>query len=405
MLTTVRPLLLRLGALMCLMVAAISSPAQVFINEILFNPPGSQAGNQYVELRGPPNQVLADGTYLVAVNGDSNAIPGTLQNIIDLSARPLGGNGFLVLLQKTNSYLVNSNATVLVNTNGPGWGSGSSSSIGHRGNNGATDFPNASATFLLIQTTNPPTFHDNIDPDQTGAPHGSVWTNWNVLDSVGVLDNTGYGDMVYGKINFRRNALPGSGATASNTVVPVAFTADYVGRSSNTTGWAVNDWVAGGSLVGALPTWSLGTFGNTYPATFSGKDLNHLGNPNFGAPMYNGVVAVYPGTGLVLAEGGGMGSYGLGLNTPPGGGVTLEITADHALQISSDGGNSWNTSQTLTFNNTNRSLVFVRAPADNIIDTSPHWAAIRHRDRGQPIDKCISRIDNSMPKESEINDV
>src|ERR1041385_8280782 len=111
-----------------------SASAEVVISEILVNPPGTDAPNQYIELRGPPNQILANGTYFVAVEGDTNGNPGTIQNVFDVSGKQIGGNGFLALLQKTNTYSVNSNATILANTDkGPGFGSGSSSSINHRG--------------------------------------------------------------------------------------------------------------------------------------------------------------------------------------------------------------------------------------------------------------------------------
>jgi hypothetical protein len=125
-------------ALLCLLGSFLCpvASAQV-ISEILINPPGTDAPNEYIELRGSPNQLLPFGTYLVAVEGDTNGNAGTIQNLFDLSGKQLGGNGFLVILQKTNSYSVNSNATILVNTDkGPGFGSGSSSSIGHRGETG-----------------------------------------------------------------------------------------------------------------------------------------------------------------------------------------------------------------------------------------------------------------------------
>src|SRR2546430_16619659 len=130
-----------------LLLLGASASGQVVISEILFNPPGVDAPNQYIELRGPPNQLLANGTYFVAVEGDTNGNPGTVQNVFDLSGKQIGGNGFLVLLQKTNTYSVNSNATLLVNTGkGPGFGNGSSSSINHRGEGGQGELEHASAT-------------------------------------------------------------------------------------------------------------------------------------------------------------------------------------------------------------------------------------------------------------------
>src|SRR4051812_25052926 len=110
--------------LWCLLASAPSLRGQVVISEILVNPPGTDIPNEYIELRGPPNQILAAGTYFVAVEGDTNGNPGTIQNVFDLSGKAIGGNGYLVLLQKTNTYIVNPNATILVNTKGAGWGSG-----------------------------------------------------------------------------------------------------------------------------------------------------------------------------------------------------------------------------------------------------------------------------------------
>ena len=86
-----------LGWWMCFAcIAAAAAP--LFINEVLFNPAGTDIPNEYIELRGTPNAVLTNGTYLVAVEGDTNGNPGTLQNVFDLSGRIIGGNGFLVLL-------------------------------------------------------------------------------------------------------------------------------------------------------------------------------------------------------------------------------------------------------------------------------------------------------------------
>ena len=177
--------------------AFLAAAAPLFINEILFNPPGgTDPPNEYVELRGTPNAVLTNGTYLVAVEGDTNGNPGTIQNVFDLSGRVIGGNGFLVLLQKTNTYVVNTNATILVNTgNADGFGSGSSSSIGHRGEAGQTELEGGSFTFFLIQTTNPPAIGVDIDANNDGIPDGTDFASWTVLESVGVLDDDGLGDI------------------------------------------------------------------------------------------------------------------------------------------------------------------------------------------------------------------
>src|SRR3954452_14141844 len=89
-----------ISGLVCLLLYIPALRAQVVISEILINPPGTDAPNEYIELRGPPNQVLSSGTYFVAVEGDINGNPGVIQDVFDLSGKALGGNGFLVLLQK-----------------------------------------------------------------------------------------------------------------------------------------------------------------------------------------------------------------------------------------------------------------------------------------------------------------
>ena len=363
----------RWGWALFLAASMLAVQAQFYINEVLFNPTSTDTPNEYVELRGTPNAVFPSGSYFVTVNGDNAASPGTLQNIIDLSGRALGGNGFLVLLQRDSPYIANSNAMILANTNDPGWGSGSGSSVGHRGRGGQTDLQNASVTFFLIQTTNPPTFNDDIDAGNTGTAHGTVWDGWTVLDSVGVLGNGGAGDVAYGAINFRRNAA----ATASGTIVSVGFTPGYVGRTTNSTGAAAADWVASDNLAWNGTNCSLGTSGNTVPSGFVGQALNHLGGPNFGAAAFPGVVAVASGGSTVVVEGGATDSYRLGLNTTPSGNVTVRVWTGGLLQVSTNGA-TWTNSLALVFSNTNQSTVSVRALADNIIDTSPHWGAVYH---------------------------
>ncbi|HMC28470.1 MAG TPA: hypothetical protein VKM56_11820 [Verrucomicrobiae bacterium] len=359
-----------------LLLSLASASGQVVINEALVNPPATDAPNQYIELRGPPNQILTLGTYFVAVEGDTNGNPGTIQDVFDLSGKAIGGNGFLVLLQKTNSYVAAIGSTVLVNTGkGAGWGSGSSSSIGHRGENGQTDLEHGSFTLFLIQAPTAPAIGADIDSDNDGTPDGPVFASWTIFDSVGVLDDSGVGDIAYGAINFRRN----SAATASGVVVPVSFNPDYVGRAGNTTGSAAASWVASASLGGTAPNWTLGSSGNTVPATAGGVALNHIGAPNFGAAALPGVMAIQSGGSTDVLEGDGTDSYTLMLNTAPTGPVTVQIDAPGQLQISTDGGASFGASRTVVLNSSVGQTVTVRALADDVIDTSPHVLAIQHR--------------------------
>jgi Calx-beta domain/FG-GAP-like repeat/RTX calcium-binding nonapeptide repeat (4 copies) len=255
-------------------------PQPILINEILFS---TSANNEYIELRGTPGAILAAGTYLVAVEGDSGTSnPGDIQNIFNLSGKQFGSNGFLVLLQKGNSYSTKPGANVLTNAgSGTGWGNGGSSSIGHSGDSGTTtNIENGSVSFLLIQSTTAPTLSNDIDSDNDGVANGTVYSNWTVLDSVAALDG-GTTDIAYSPIVFKNNA---QGTVPTNaTAVDTSFIAGYVGRSSDTTGSTVSDWVA--SLTsGTGSNLTLGNVPDTSPKNFAGQPLNHIGDTNFVPP-------------------------------------------------------------------------------------------------------------------------
>ncbi len=251
--------------------------AQPYINEVLFNPPGTDAPNEYVELRGTASATIAAGTYLVGVEGDSGGGPGDVQTIFNLGGLTFGSNGFLVLLQNGNTYTTNGSATTLTSS-ATGWSGFAFFSADAAG----TDIENASVTFLLITTGTTPTLSDDIDSDNNGTPDGAVFAGWTVLDSVSVLDN-GVSDAGYGAIVFSEGGgglIPG-GSVLVNTG---ANTANYVGRTSDTTGSAATDWVAAG-ITGTAPNFST-TIGQTFPTEFENQPLDHLGSTNFvGVPV------------------------------------------------------------------------------------------------------------------------
>jgi predicted extracellular nuclease len=282
-----RAVRLRAALLACLAVLLLSPTlaawagvgAAVQINEILFNPTGIDGPNEYIELRGAPNASLS-GLYLVGIEGDTAFNQGDVQDIFDLNGRVLGTNGYVVFRQKGSQYVAAAGAQVYTNSGtGNGWGSGASSDIGHSADADVTDIENASVTFFLIQAATAPTLTDDIDSDNNGTPDGSVYAGWTILDSVSVLDNDGAGDYAYGDIVFRQNAAAGALPQATVVSTPT-FTAGYVGRSGDTTGFAAADWAASDSLVGTAPNWSLGVT-TTVPVTLAGRALNHIGSTNF----------------------------------------------------------------------------------------------------------------------------
>lgn len=382
--------------------------AELVINEILLNPPGSDTPHEYIELRGTPNLILSAGTHLVAVEGDAGGNPGTIQNTFELSGRTIGGNGFLVLLQKANSYGPSSNAVVQINAgSGAGWGSGATSSVGHRGESGQTDLENPSATFFLVQSASSINVGDDIDADNNGTLDGPVFSSWTVLDSVGVLDADGAGDFGYGAINFRRNTSPGNGATASGVIVPVSFTPSYIGRTSNTVGSAASAWMASDNLGGVAPDWTLGLTTNTAPMSFAGAALNHLGAPNFGAPAIPGVLLGQSGGSTDVSEAGGVDSFSLALNTPPTNAVTIRINCGPQLEVSTNSGATFGPLATLTFTNVALATITVRALDDNIVEASPRRRFITNSvsSTGDATQYPLSTIVPPVPVSIQDNDL
>lgn len=355
---------------------AFSLAASVYINEILFNPPGVDTPNEYIELRGTPNYVLPNGTYFVAIEGDLNGNPGTIQNIFDLSGVHVGGNGFIVLLQKNSPYTVADGTTVLLNTgSGNGWGSGASSSIKHQGENNQTEIENPSATFMLILTTNKPNIGDDIDTNNDGIPEPEIFGQWVVLDSIGILDASGAGDVGYGLINYRAN----SEATVKiGRVIEINFTPSYVGRLGNTTNYTENDWVVSDNLTGSAPVWMLGPPGSTLPTGFAMFPLNNIGAPNFNDIPIPGIILTRD-VNLNLQESGGTNRYFLRLNTYPFGQVTIMVSTDGQTLVSADNGKTFDFTAVVNFTNTNAITVLVKAVDDNIVEAGVHKSTVRHR--------------------------
>ncbi|HON07776.1 MAG TPA: hypothetical protein PLW02_06730, partial [Verrucomicrobiota bacterium] len=353
-----------------------AASASVYINEILFNPPGTDTPNEYIELRGTPNYLLPNGTYFINVEGDANGNPGTIQNIFDLSGVRIGGNGFIVLLQKDSPYTAAAGTTVLKNTgSGPGWGSDSTSSINHSGENGQTDLENPSSTFMLIQTSSKPTIGMDIDADNDGLPDAQIYTNWVVLDSIGILDSSGAGDIAYGLINYRANS---AATSILGKTLEINFTPSYVGRLGNTVGNTENDWLVSDNLGGAAPVWLVGPPGSTLPTGFAMAPLNNIGSPNFNDALIPGVIVSPISDNTSLSENGGTNGYSIRLNTQPYGIVTVQISTDGQTLVSTNNGTTFFSSASITFSNKNAAVITVKAIDDNVVETAIHKSVITH---------------------------
>jgi hypothetical protein len=212
------------------------------ISEIFFNPPSTDAPNEYIELFGAPNATISVGTYLLFLEGDNGgsttagARPGDVQGLFDLGGRTFGSNGYLVLRQFTSPYTVNASANTLTAAS-TGWG-------GLGFNTSATaagDIENISFTAMTVSigSGSAPVWGNQLDSNNDGTLE--LPAGWSILDSIGVGDG-GQTDRLYGAVNFSGAA---SGTVTSNggLLQYLSFNEiEYLARVGNSTGNTLADW-------------------------------------------------------------------------------------------------------------------------------------------------------------------
>jgi hypothetical protein len=147
------------------------------LNEVFFNPPGSDNGFEAVEFRGTPGASLA-GLCFLAIDGDSTA-GGMLDTSIDLSAYSFGTNGLL---------LIRDAATVLV----PAPDAGTSVVV----LDFVPDIENGSITFVLASGAAPAVGTD-YDVENDGVIDGGVLPGLTIIDMVGILENDASVNLAY----------------------------------------------------------------------------------------------------------------------------------------------------------------------------------------------------------------
>ena len=261
----------------------IAIAQNLVISEIMVNPSGSDSPHEYIEFRGDPGATIAAGTYFLSIEGDGDGTnnPGDVEaagggGIIDLSGRVLGSNGYLVLLTTGNDYTVDPNGTVLLDeTDG--------------------DLEGQSHTFLLVNTSTPPTSSDDIDVNDDGIPDG-VYLTWTILDGVSFIDddNTDTIEFAYADVIFAEAAMiPNLLHPPSATVISTSTQYDYAGRIGNSTGSVVSndpsveavDWIGADvpSSTSSPRLWLLGSSSSSvraHPESWEGSELNHIGGTN-----------------------------------------------------------------------------------------------------------------------------
>lgn len=250
--------------------------AELYINEIFYGigNNGSEARDEFIELRGTPGMSL-DNHFLLFIENEDNAAhtggAGQIDNIFDLSGVMMGSNGFLSIRQGGDGgafgpslYPVVPGATDLINTGtGPGYGSGAGSSIGAEDDFNEGEIENGGFTAMLIRNDgdpvdNRPTVQFDLDEGNDGLDLPTGREDWEILDAIGIHSEPR--EAVFGRtyapINYgieeigQLVVLPGVGlATVDPGLEPGAeYVAidfgeiEYIGRWGNSTGQTSDDW-------------------------------------------------------------------------------------------------------------------------------------------------------------------
>lgn len=195
-----------------------SSYAQLLVNEVKINPPGTDNPYEYIELRGQPGASLVN-TYLVIFEGDS-ASSGIADLVIPLNGITIGANG-LIFIGTSLGYPSISPATVFKD----------SLIFGVPGGY----IENGSNTFMTVFSPSPILTGVDYDTNDDGVlemPFGM-----SIIDAVGYTNNNA-GAKVYGSVNLTQ----------------LGFTPDALVRFyDNTTPNSAAAWYSG-DLAGAPAT-------------------------------------------------------------------------------------------------------------------------------------------------------
>lgn len=174
-----------------MLLAGVAAAAPAF-NEILINPPGSDDGIEFIEIKGAASEALTNITFL-AIDGDGTSA-GVIDLAIDLSAQSCGTNGLLLVRDSATALTPASDAATNVFV---------ASAL-----SGATDIENGSNTYLLVTGFTGSTGTD-LDTNDDGTLDVTLpWTS--VISAVALIENDGSANVAYaaalGGTNFGPNA-------------------------------------------------------------------------------------------------------------------------------------------------------------------------------------------------------
>ncbi|MEM6687921.1 MAG: cadherin domain-containing protein [Planctomycetota bacterium] len=285
-----------------------------YISELAIDPLfGSTTEGQYIELRGGRAATLPENSYLVSVD-ETRGDQGEIIEVFDLSGLQFGSNGYLVLMQPNSPYVdapnsLDPNANIIT-AEGPGFAGldGDRYSDTHSVVDELWSLVGARG-FFLIQTDQPIFLGTDIDADNNGRIDPIIADAWTIWDSISLHDFVGRGNVAYGDIVFaERGATPdGSISIGRRAGVPLVETegSGYAARVGESTGSTPDDWffstIEDGDNFNQRPyeNWELSAslFGEPSQVFLMGKDLDHIGGPNFVSGV-SGTVATGDGQAI-----------------------------------------------------------------------------------------------------------
>jgi hypothetical protein len=183
------PTTMRLKTIAAFVAATVGVQAQVQINEIFINPPGTDSGMEFIEFKGAANQSLA-GLHLLMIEGDGSSI-GIIDVALDLGSLSLGSNGLL---------LWRDSSTVLT----PAPASGTAVHVADFN----PDIENGSNTYVIVSGFSGTAGVTDLDTNNDGVLDSTPWTS--VVNAIGLVENDGASNVSYavalGGISYGPNA-------------------------------------------------------------------------------------------------------------------------------------------------------------------------------------------------------
>lgn len=177
----------KIGIFIITCIFSHSISAQLLVNEVKVNPPGTDNPYEYIELRGQPNTTLIN-TYFVIFEGDSGSA-GNADLVIPLSGITLGENG-LIFIGTSLGYPNINSQTVFKD----------SLIFGVPGGY----IENGSSSFITMFSPSPILTNVDYDTDNDGVLELPFGTS--IIDAVGYTNNNG-GAKVYGGANITQNGF------------------------------------------------------------------------------------------------------------------------------------------------------------------------------------------------------